>query len=598
MGSSESGSPTKEQATASLQPREQKLKGIPASPGIAVGRIFPLYEPAETTQRQRIREDAVAAELARFEKARQQCIEEMQHFIRKARDSFPSAVPILEAQLVILNDPLLLKEITNTIYQRYAAPTAVAMVFNTHEKKLLRLRDPLFRDRALDLEDVKDRILSILRNEQISLALPENTIIAAHSLTPSEILLVKEKQVLGIILESSSVTSHPVILARSLNIPAVVGVRNALQYAQKAQYVIIDGYSGTVIFNPTEETLARYRERLRSIKRVEQRFRKLRTVPTVTRDDHPIRLYASADSFEDLDTAIAAGAEGIGLLRTELFLPTANTNGLPTEEQLSEQYAEIAARAYPLPVTFRLFDLTADKLPHKILFLREPNPALGLRGVRLLLKHRSILGAQLRAILRASQHRNVRLLIPMVTTVEEVLKILKLLKRFSSTFQKQGIPFDAQLPIGIMVETPAAALLAPKIAPMIQFMSIGSNDLTQYTLAADRDSSTLSSYYDPFHPAVLQLMAATVEAAAAYQLDVMICGEFASHPLAIDLLIGLGISSFAVPPSLLLATKKRILESSYTAAQKLAAELLQLSSAEDVRAAITAFRRRRKQHKS
>ncbi len=575
---------------------EQKLKGIPASPGIAIGQIFALVEAPEREQQEPIAEDAVAAELQRFEKARQQCAAEIEQFMQKARSLLPSAVPILEAQLLILNDPLLLEEITSAIYQRHSAASAVLMVFNKHEKQLLRLRDPLFRDRALDLEDVKDRILSILRNEQISFSLPEKSIIIAHSLTPSEVLLIKEKDVRGIILESSSLTSHPVMLARSLQIPAVIGVRDALRLAQNAQTVIVDGYSGSVIFNPSEATIAAYKQRRRLRRRAEQRIRKLKSLPSITTDGRQLHLYANADSFEDLDAAVTAGAEGIGLLRTELFLfnPDSN-NGLFDEDALTQQYGEIAARVYPLPVTFRLFDLTVDKLPNKVFFLREPNPSLGLRGVRLLLKHRSILGAQLRAILRASQHRNVRLLIPMVTSVAEVLKITKLLRRFAETFRKQEIPFDPNLPIGVMIETPAAALLAHKFAPMVQFVSIGSNDLTQYTMAADRDNAAVDFYYDPFHPAVLQLIARTIEAVQPYGLEVTICGEFASHPLAIDALIGLGVAGFSVAPSLLLPTKKRIREANAEEAHNLARHVLELSSSEEVRAVITEFRRQRKQ---
>jgi len=343
--------------------------------------------------------------------------------------------------------------------------------------------------------------------------------------------------------------------------------------------LIIDGFAGIVITHPHHDTIERYKRRQQDLEHKARNMGKYATLPAQTLDGRKVHLYANADTPEEIELARASGAEGIGLIRTELQMLERQL--VPSEEEQTEFYKDLAERAYPLQITLRAFDIGSDKSFG--LIGHEPNPALGLRGLRFLLKNRAIFTAQIRAILRASCHRNVRLMLPMITTVQEFQKALSMIEGCKATLRENGEDFDENIPVGAMIETPAAALIARELSALADFFSIGTNDLTQYTLAADRMNANITPIYDTFHPAILRLINMTIEAAHNSNIPVAVCGEFAGHAAATELLVGMGISELSVAHTSLLDVKKRIRNVDYSTTRTFATESLTLATSSEVR---------------
>lgn len=571
------------QSRSSKHRKEKRFKGIPASPGIYIGEAVVMAVEPIAIKDTPISEDRVHSECERFAHAITECTQELHRIISMANDEAPVAAPILEAQLFILNDPTVAEMIVERICKYYGAERAVQEVFDSQQAILLHASDSYLRERAVDLENVKQRLLNFLTGRNTDTNVQPKGIVITDSLTPSDVMLFRKSGMTAFGTETSGITSHACILARSLGIPAVVGLANICKRIGNNSTIIIDGYAGIIISNPQPETISRYQRRIEDVENRAKKLGKLAHLPAQTTDGRKIHLFANADTAEEIELARAAGAEGVGLIRTELQI--ISHNFVPDEDEQTTYYKELAERAYPLPITLRAFDIGSDKSFG--LIANEPNPALGLRGLRFLLKNKSVFMTQLRAILRASCHRNVRLMLPMITTVQEFQKAQQIIEECKAKLREAGEDFDAKMPVGAMIETPAAALIARELGALADFFSIGTNDLTQYTLATDRMNASTTQIYDTFHPAILRLLKMIVEAAHFNNIPVAVCGEFASHAAATELLIGLGIEELSVAPLSLLEVKKRVRKAAFVETKRVAGESLHFSTGSEVRKFLT-----------
>jgi phosphoenolpyruvate-protein phosphotransferase len=494
-----------------------------------------------------------------------------------AAGALPEAMAIVESYELIISDPAIEGTITHRILgEGMPAEVAVSTVYDAHIHALASASDPLLRERRYDLENIRQKLVAALLSPSATSESLHDAIIVAPSLLASDVLQYHDQGARGIVTEVGGISSHACIVARTLGIPAVIGIRNATRLLDDNVQVIVDGTNGLVLVSPDETTTAHYR----ALRQIRTHHRPIHSEIVTTTDGIAIPVYASVDSPDDVPFALAQGADGIGLVRTEFHL--VHLNHFPSEQEQTAWYRAIVERAYPKPVTLRIFDLGSDKviagMPH------EQNPALGLRGLRFLLRRRDLLSAQLRAILRASAQQTVRLLAPMVTTMEEVETLLTLLESAKQELRDNREPFDDRIPLGIMVETPAAALLADQLAGHVAFFSIGTNDLTQYTLAADRTSNLVAYLFDQLHPAVLRLLQMIVSAAKRRGIHAELCGDLATFLSATELLVGLGIRALSVAPTSIPALKEKISAINAAQAERLLEHALATSDSAAIRA--------------
>jgi phosphotransferase system enzyme I (PtsI) len=531
-----------------------RLTGIPASPGIAVGPIV-RYEREELVVRDaRIPDDAVDAEVARFCGA----LEGARRDLSRIRESIAKELgeqeaAIYDAHLMILDDPELLGAVERGIrtdhrHAGYAFRTYMSGV----AAHLERIEDDYFRERRADILDVERRVLVQLLGSSPSpiAAVSQPSILVAHDLAPSEVAQLDRERVLAFVTEVGDRTSHGAIVARGRGIPAVVGVKGVLQHVKTGDQGAVDGYAGQFEIDPDLEVSEHYRSRRVKLDEESLALHAIHEEPAQTLDGTRVELGANIELPGEVDQVLASGADGVGLFRTEFFY--LGRLDLPSEDEQYEAYRSVAERLKPRSVIFRTMDLGGDKVASYLGMTHETNPFLGWRGIRLALQNPEMFRDQIRAIYRASAHGRARLMFPMVSSEEELLRACELCREVRAELAASGTPHDAEIEIGVMIETPSSVWMADALARHVQFFSIGTNDLTQYTLAIDRDNARLAHLYEPLDPAVLRSIHHTIEAAHAAGRWVGICGEMAGDPRTAVLLVGLGVdelsmSSFDLP---------------------------------------------------
>jgi phosphotransferase system enzyme I (PtsI) len=559
---------------------EERYKGTPVSPGIAIGPLLLLFADEHIVRKRRIRPEDVPGEIGRFEaallKTRQQ--------IQAIRNQLAAAVgeedaSIFDAHLLLLEDTSLIESVKEHLQTRLVnVDFAYEQVVRSFTRKMRELDDDYFRERAADFLDVSRRVLRNLQgkveNELRELDAP--AIVLAHDLAPSDTAGFDRKMVLGIATEAGSRTSHSAIMARSLSLPAVVGLRDVVGKFEPGIEVLIDGYEGLLIVYPTEQTKFEYGQRERAHHDVDVKLDALRETLPLTADQRRVIVSANVEILDDLPLIKEHGAEGIGLLRTEyLFL---NQDSSPSEDEQTSMYTQMAQASKPHHLIIRTLDVGGDKKRPHLGIEQEVNPFLGFRGIRYSLGRPEIFRTQLRAICRASAEGNVRVMFPMVCDVGELKAARKMLDEVREELRQQNVPQAEKLEVGIMIEVPSAALTAEVLAKHVDFFSIGSNDLIQYTLAVDRGNESVAALYQPAHPAVLQLIRNVVEAAHRHNIWVGVCGEMAADVLLTPALIGLGVDELSATPVAVPRIKRAIQALNYEQSKLLAAKLVDSES--------------------
>ena len=533
--------------------------GIAVSDGVAHARILRVGQARRQISRETIAPEAIESEIERLNRA----LLGTRHDIQKVRDQVSAAMGadeagLFEAHLLVLEDSTLLNEVLRKIRTEHSCSEAAFNdVFEKYVLVLGSVDDAYLRERAADLRDVAGRVLDHLSGavqEHDLEKLSEPCILVAHDLAPSVTALLDLKHVLGFATEAGGKTSHTAIMARKMGIPAVVGLGSLLDSIQDDEYALLDGHGGVLTLNPTDQTLFEYGQLKQRRALFEEKLALLREQPAVTLDGHSILLEANIEGPEDMASVQASGANGIGLFRTEfLFL---NRSTPPTEEEQFEAYRAVASQTRPgQAAIIRTLDLGGDKMPGDLQRQGEPNPFLGWRAIRISLDCPEIFRGQLRAILRAGCHGKVRILLPMVSALEELRATKTILASCKEELRAEGIPFCDSVPVGVMIEIPSAALIAEDLARESDFLSIGTNDLTGYTLAVDRLNERVARLYQPTHPAVVRLIHMTVQAANRHGRPVGVCGEMAGEPALVPLLVGLGVHELSVTPALIPAVK-------------------------------------------
>lgn len=580
-----------EQASVS----ERILRGIPVSPGVCRGRILVLDKTRYRVEKRLVADAEIPHELNRFQQALVKTREQMQETQRQLLQNLgANHASIFDAHLLVLEDPSVIDEVVRLIQEeKLNAEYAFGQVTERYIEALAKVEDEYLRERASDLRDVSGRIMSQLLgvSDQVNLAqLSEPCIIIAHDLSPTKTAQLDRKNVLGFATDIGSRTSHTAIMAQSLRIPAVVGLKDASEQLTSGEFALLDGFNGKVIINPTERTLAEYGQLVQKQVSLTEKLRGTLDQEAITLDQRRLVISANIERAEDVDSVRSSGAEGVGLFRTEyLFL---NRDQLPTEEEQYQVYRQVAEALKPDPVVIRTLDLGADKLLPLLGMPPETNPALGWRAIRYCLQHEEMFRAQLRAVLRASVSGNVKLMYPMISSLDELIQANAFLEQFKAELRQEGLPFDDQLEVGIMVETPAAVIISDGLSQRVQFFSVGTNDLIQYTLAVDRVNEKIAHLYEPTHPAIIRLIHQTVQAARARDTWVSVCGEMAGDIELTPLLLGLGVDELSAAPPALPPLKFLLRQLKFSEAQELANFALSCESATEILARSLALARR------
>jgi phosphotransferase system enzyme I (PtsI) len=573
---------------------EKVFRGIAVSAGVCRGKVIVLRRARHTIAKRELAGDQVDAEAKRFEQAlvrtRQQIIE-IQRRVSQTMSS--SEADIFDAHLLMLEDRVLIEEVIKIIREQKANADYAFHTASDHYIAVLEaVEDEYLRERAADLRDLTGRVLDNLLEvkDQFDLRhLQEPCILVGHDLSPSMTAQLDKKFVLGFVTDIGGKTSHTAILARSLDIPAVVGAQTISEELETGDYALLDGYNGTVTVNPTDQTLFEYGQLAKIKASLDEKLREVQHQPAVTLDGKTIHLSANIEDQHDIAGVIAHGAEGVGLFRTEfLFI---NRESLPTEEEQYKVYREVAAAVKPHSVIIRTLDIGGDKFASHLQLAQEMNPFLGWRAIRFCLAQPEIFRTQLRAILRASAEGNVRMMYPMISGLDELLQANALVEKCKAELRSEQVPFAEDLEIGAMIEIPSAVLIADSLAKRVKFFSIGSNDLIQYTLAADRTNERVSHLYEPTHPAILRLIKMTVDAAHANGIWAGVCGEIAGDPMLAPLLVGLGVDELSAAPAVIDQVKYIIRRIKLDEARQLAEYALASESPTQILARCVAFAR-------
>ena len=559
------------------------IKGISASPGIVIGKACVFQDILLHVEKRPLEEGHAEKEIARLKQAVRQVIDELiQDNLRISQEIGKREAEIFLSHVAILEDPYFISQIFQDIRENgINAEASVLRQIDAFKKVFEKMDDPYIKTRAQDLSDIGRRVIQkLMPSQRNGCDLTEPIIIVASELTPSDTIRLDREKVLAFATESGGKESHAAILARSFGTPAVVGLEGLVSKVKKGDLLVVDGDLGMVIINPADEVVQNYRNLQNTRETYRMELQKLIPLPSKTLDGHEVRLWANIGSLVDLEYAMHFGAHGIGLFRTEL--PFLVWGRFLSESEQYSLYQRVVTQAGGREVAIRTLDFGGDKFFGDGRSQKEKNPFLGYRSIRVFMKEQDLFSQQLRAILRASAYGHVKIIFPMISSIEEIRQVRDLFESTKMELRKEGIPFDERIPFGIMIEVPSVAITVDQLIKELDFLSIGTNDLIQYTLAVDRDNDLVSSLYQPLHPAVLRLIQTVTKVARKANKPVTLCGEMAGDPKYIPLLVGLGLTDLSMNPIALLEAKKIIRSISYEHLKSVVNKALNLPTAEEI----------------
>ncbi|MES2200044.1 MAG: phosphoenolpyruvate--protein phosphotransferase [Chlamydiota bacterium] len=572
--------------------QELRLKGIPVSDGVAIGELFFLPVDAEEAIPEfELEEELIEPEIIRYRTALNNSREDLL-FLKFSleKEGTREALEIMEAHMQMLEDPLFTLHVEGSVRQvKKNAEAIFSQAIREYEKKFSRIKDPFFQQRIVDVLDVSKRILGhLMQKNRIDVSeIPQNAIVFAKELVPSHTAAIQASRIGAFVTFHGGGSSHTALIARAKGIPYVSNIDFGALKVEGSAFIIVDGKSGEVIVNPSSETVEKYQELKRRIRTTYKLLQQDIHPVTETVDGYPVHIYANIGSLADLQEVHAYKPEGIGLLRSEYLFLGKNTVFLSEEEQL-QTYSEVVAGAQGLSIVMRVFDIGGDKNPDMFLeHEKEANPVLGCRGIRFLLRHPTIFRTQLRAIMRACKDVSAKLLLPLISDIQEIREAKRLINEVHADLFRQGLITDRPFPVGCMIEVPSVVMLCDAIAKEVDFFSIGTNDLVQYTLGVDRSNPSMSEFFYPAHPSVIRMIKMVVTEAKRQGKPVTLCGEIASNPFFVPLLLGLGVSEFSCSPRHIPLVKRAVRRCVLLETFKLAQKILQVSSVEEVEQALS-----------
>ena len=570
---------------------ELERRGISASPGIVIGTAFVRDGERIKVPRRTVDAGAVDAEVARFDRALTATAREIRAFKADiAKKMGEEHARIFDAHLLILDDAMLTGETRALIRSsRLNAAAAFETVIDRVIDSIGGIEDEYLKERTIDVRDVKKRVIQQLvgADRRAANRPGEPSIIVAHDLAPSDTAQLDRRTVLAYVTDLGGRTSHTAIIARSQGVPAVVGLENLVDNVDTGDTVIVDGNTGTVVVNPSPATVDTYRQEIERFRQLEEQLLTLTGYPAQTLDGRAFTLCANIDSPAEVESAVDHGGQGVGLFRTEYYF--ISQDYLPTEEEQYKVYRQVAEKMEGKPVVIRTLDIGGDKIAGYLHRSPELNPFLGWRGIRFCLTRKDIFKTQLRAIYRASAHGQVKIMFPMISQVEEILRAREICEEVRADLKRERYQVADDVPLGMMVETPSAVALADHFAREVAFFSIGTNDLIQYTMAVDRGNSKIAHLYQHLHPSILRLLRITVEAARRRKVHVAVCGEMAGDPLAVPILIGLGIDEFSVSPNMIPEVKRIIRSVTFDSCRALVRRVNRFRTTAEIEAEIEAY---------
>jgi phosphoenolpyruvate-protein phosphotransferase (PTS system enzyme I) len=567
------------------QAEMQFVQGMGVSDGIAIGRAVCIETRGPDIFRFHIPEDQVDTEVARLHEGALHAKSELRRIRARAEEDLgDDLAAIFDAHVLLLSDRAFLGRVEERIRTQHVnAEWAVHKTAEELDNRFARMDDAYMREKSEDLTDVSRHLLRSLQgihHHDLS-EMPDDVVIVADDLTPSDAIRLGRERVIGFAIESGGRTSHTTIIARSLNLPAVAGLVGIMGLVRDEAPIIIDGETGTLILHPTEEVVARYRARKEELERRDQDLLATRELAAVTRDGVEIRLMANIDLPEEVDEVNVFGADGVGLYRSE-FLYIEKSPHMPTEDEHVQIYRRLAELSAPHPAIIRTYDLGGRKLAREMMATEEENPVLGLRGIRLTLARPEVFRSQIRALYRAGLYGDLWIMLPLVSTLEEVRQFRAFAAEVHEEMEREGVPFRRDVRLGVMIEVPAAAMIADVLAREADFFSIGTNDLIQYSMAVDRNNEHVASLYQPLHPAILRMLRFVIDSARAQGIEVSLCGEMAADPRFALLLVGLGLRRLSMSPRQIPEVKTWIREVNVSDLSELATRCMEHGTAAEV----------------